>query len=296
MSIRIDKEFESLIPPLDPEEFKQLEENCLKDGIRDALVVWHVPNGDDILIDGHNRFRISAKHSGIPFNIKRMTFEQRDDVKLWIIRNQFGRRNLSAYDRSVLALKLKPIIAKSAKAQQGARTDICQKSDRSPIDTKKEIAATAGVSHDTIHKVEAIQNSGDPRLIEQVRGGEISINKGYQLATGREVKTKSPARMRQDYIDTAKEAHEEFKGQKTVSIQQVREDRENQQIIASDLYSRLLGIGKRLEEVYTEMGAGDIDIPGMCKALPDEKKNVLTDSIKLWAKMLMALDKEVRSH
>ena len=42
MSIRIDKEFESLIPPLSDEEFAQLEENCVRDGIRDALVVWKV--------------------------------------------------------------------------------------------------------------------------------------------------------------------------------------------------------------------------------------------------------------
>ena len=45
--------------------------------------------------------------------------------------NQFGRRNLSAYDRSVLALKLKPIIAEKAKANQGTRTDISQKSVKS---------------------------------------------------------------------------------------------------------------------------------------------------------------------
>ena len=57
MSITIDKEFEALIPPLSPDEFKQLEENCLSEGIRDALITW---NG--ILIDGHNRFRIATKH------------------------------------------------------------------------------------------------------------------------------------------------------------------------------------------------------------------------------------------
>ena len=89
MSIRIDKEFESLIPPLTDEEFKQLEENIVREGIRDPLVVWHVPNGDDILVDGHNRFEISAKHGGIPFQIKRMTFDLREDAIIWIILNQF---------------------------------------------------------------------------------------------------------------------------------------------------------------------------------------------------------------
>ena len=71
MSITIDKEFESLIPPLSAEEFQQLEENCLRDGIRDALIVWE-QDGNDILIDGHNRFRIVGKHPTIQFNIKRL--------------------------------------------------------------------------------------------------------------------------------------------------------------------------------------------------------------------------------
>lgn len=44
-------------------------------------------------------------------------------------------------------------IAKRAKENQGTRNDICQKSDKS-IDTKKEVAKIAGVSHDTIHRVE----------------------------------------------------------------------------------------------------------------------------------------------
>ena len=124
MSIEIDKEFESLIPPLTAEEFAQLEENCVKEGIRDALITW---NG--ILIDGHNRFRIAAKH-GLHWNEKRMEFADRNEVIRWIILNQFGRRNLSAYDRSVLALKLKPVIAEKAKEKQAeAGGAVRQKSD-----------------------------------------------------------------------------------------------------------------------------------------------------------------------
>lgn len=51
--------------------------------------------------------------------------------------------------RSILALKLKPVIAEKAKEQQGTRTDISQKSVKSH-DTQKELAKVAGVSHDKI--------------------------------------------------------------------------------------------------------------------------------------------------
>lgn len=65
---------------------------------------------------------------------------------LGIMNNQLSRRNILPYVRSDLALKLKPIIAEMARENQGARNDICQKSDRSPIDTKREIAKAAECS------------------------------------------------------------------------------------------------------------------------------------------------------
>ena len=115
--ITIDKEFKDLIPPLTAEEYAQLEENCVREGIRDPLTIWETPSGNRILVDGHNRFEIAAKH-GLTWTENIMHFDLREDVMAWIIRNQFGRRNLSAYDSSLLALKLKPMIAKEAKKKQ----------------------------------------------------------------------------------------------------------------------------------------------------------------------------------
>ena len=57
MHLKIDPEFQSLIPPLSPDEFRQLEENILKDGCRDPLVYWN-----NTIIDGHNRFKICTQY------------------------------------------------------------------------------------------------------------------------------------------------------------------------------------------------------------------------------------------
>lgn len=55
MQLRIDPEFESRIPPLTDDEFIQLEENILADGvIISPIIVW-----GEVIIDGHNRFRIA---------------------------------------------------------------------------------------------------------------------------------------------------------------------------------------------------------------------------------------------
>lgn len=173
--IRIDTEFKNLIPPLTAEEYAGLETSILEEGCRDALIVW-----GDILIDGHNRYEICTRHN-IPFEVTELYFKDRNEAIVWIIKNQFGRRNLPAYERARLALRLKPVIAEKAKETQGMRTDICQNSDKSYIDTKKELATAAGVSHDTIAKVEKIESEAPQPVIEASRKNELSVNAAYQV-------------------------------------------------------------------------------------------------------------------
>lgn len=173
----VDSEFKNLIPPLSPEERQGLESSLLKEGCRDALVLW-----GDILIDGHNRYEICTKHN-IPYKTVQREFKSRDEVIEWIILNQFGRRNLPAHERARLALRLKPVIAE--KAEQNlhlAEGKGCQKSDKvKPIDTKQELAKIAGVSHDTIAKVERIEEEAPEPVVTASRQGQISVNAAYQV-------------------------------------------------------------------------------------------------------------------
>ena len=184
--MKIDVEFQSLIPPLTYEEKKMLEESILSEGCRDAIVVWN-----DTIIDGHNRYEICTKH-GIPFETVNREFESRNEVIEWIIKNQFGRRNLPLHERARLALRLKPVIAEKAKSnkQEAANkmnlivgnnvsTEICE--NVLPIDTQKEIAKAAGVSHDTIAKVEKIEETAPAPVVQASRKGDISVNAAYQV-------------------------------------------------------------------------------------------------------------------
>jgi len=112
--IEIDEELAGLIPPLTDEERQQLEANILADGCRDPLAVWAE---EDILLDGHNRYRICQQHD-VPFDVREVSLPNRDAAKRWIILNQFGRRNLTPYQRAELALKLEPLIAVQAREKQ----------------------------------------------------------------------------------------------------------------------------------------------------------------------------------
>lgn len=167
--MKIQKEYKTLIPPLSSEEYKCLEENIVKDGVREPLVVW-----GDILIDGHNRYEICQKHS-ITYKTINKDFESAEEAKRWIILNQFGRRNLTKFQRSELALKLKPMLAAQAKKRQGTRNDlnIPQNSAESSKsgETREDLAKIAGVSRDTIDKVSVIQKNGSKEQIERARIG-----------------------------------------------------------------------------------------------------------------------------
>ena len=297
MSIIIDKEFQSLLPPLSPDEFKQLEENCVKDGIRDALIVWKQSDGNDILIDGHNRWNISVRHGGIPFQIKQMEFSDRDTAKLWVFQNQLGRRNLNGFIRSEVALKAKPIIAEKAKEQQIRKSVLQKSAEQKPIDTREELAKIAGVSHDTIHKVEVIKNSGDQKLIDDCRSGETTINRAYMVVKGIDpIKTKSPAQMHKERIDKAQEEHEQFQQQKVIGFSDISKDKENRRTLAKEMYRRLISLGSKIEEVSIQSEAGDIDLKAIGKELTHEEKKMLLDMIGIWRQQLTKISQEVTSN
>lgn len=172
--IKIDEEFRSLIPPLTAEEYKGLEESIVREGCRDPLVLW-----GDTLIDGHNRWEICAKHGGIPFQTVQRDFENREAAIRWIIMNQFGRRNLPVYERARLALRLKPILAEQANERMlSGKADPVQNSAQGR--TRDDLARAAGVSHDTIHKVETIEAKADDQLKADILAGKTSINQAYQ--------------------------------------------------------------------------------------------------------------------
>ena len=91
--LEVIQELEDFIVPLQPEEFTQLEINIQSEGCREPLIFWKKGN-KNILIDGHNRYKICKKHN-ISFKLIEKKFNSIDEVKDWIIENQIGRRNLN---------------------------------------------------------------------------------------------------------------------------------------------------------------------------------------------------------
>ncbi len=172
----INEELKNLLPPLSDEEFKGLEESILKEGCLSPLIAWN-----DMIVDGHYRYDICTKHT-IPFSVKNTRFENIDDAKLWAWQHQEHRRNLTPFHRSEIALKLKEIIATKAKERQRRMATPRKNAvGNDPVNTCKELSGIAGVSTDTLRKVEYIVEHADEQTKQKLRNGErgTSIHREY---------------------------------------------------------------------------------------------------------------------
>ena len=123
MEMKIDYDFQSKIPPLTAEEFRQLEENILADGVViNPIIVW---NG--VIVDGHNRYRIIEQHPEIRYTIHEKHFDDRYAVIAWICKNQLGRRNLTPEQKRYLIGKQYEAEKASHGAKDGFRGKVKKK-------------------------------------------------------------------------------------------------------------------------------------------------------------------------
>jgi len=191
MDIVVNEELKAYIDPLTPEEYEALERSLLAEGCRDALVLW-----GDVLVDGHNRYGICRKH-GLPFQTAQNTrFRSLEDVHLWMIDQHLGRRSISDFQRGVLALRKKEIVAERrarAAATPAPAPDmpasappaqaIDSAAPPAPLDSREAVAKAARLSSSQVVMIEKIQKQAAPELVAAVKSGTISINAAAAVAT-----------------------------------------------------------------------------------------------------------------
>ena len=199
-------ELKAYIDPLTPEEHDALERSILAEGCRDALVLW-----GDVLVDGHNRYGICQQH-GLPFQtVQNTRFQSMEDVHLWMIDQHLGRRSVSEFQRGVLALKKREIIAErraqAAAAVVAAKAEAAQspggqapwEGDTDPVvakalatvakvpedalDTREALARAARLTAAQVKAIEAIHHNAAPEVVAAVKSGELSLNAAAVVAT-----------------------------------------------------------------------------------------------------------------
>ena len=197
MNIVVNEELKAYIDPLTPEEHDALERSILAEGCRDALVLW-----GDVLVDGHNRYGICQKH-GLPFQtVQNTRFQSMEDVHLWMIDQHLGRRSVSDFQRGVLALRKREIVAerraRAAAAFVAGNAEAETQPDESSataapaaasvappedLSSREAIARAARLSSSQVVMIEKIQKQAAPELVAAVKSGTISLNAAAAVAT-----------------------------------------------------------------------------------------------------------------
>jgi hypothetical protein len=112
------------------------------------LTIW---KGHNLILDGHNRYQICGELQ-VPFKIVEIDLSDRTVAKIWMIRNQKGRRNLDESQRAMLAVKLEAHHAEQAKERR-RRTALGLNLGHGEFGRSAEKAARdMGVSHKCVYK------------------------------------------------------------------------------------------------------------------------------------------------
>ena len=201
--IKIDREFQNLIPALSTEEREQLEANIVEHGgARDPLVVWHLDDAADILLDGHNRYEI-CERLGLPYEVEHLEFNTRDEAADWIDRNQLGRRNLSRQDYKLLLGRRYNRAKKAEHSRPG--NDNAAKIPAVKATTQKtaeKIATDHGVSEKTVRNAGKFQEAAAKLGIEKdIAAGKVKATEAAVVKAA----TALPKQPTREQVEAARE-------------------------------------------------------------------------------------------
>jgi protein gp37 len=162
-------ELKSYLPMMGEDLLAQLTKDIKKNGVNDPILYWVTPEGKKLVIEGHTRLTaaISARKRDVPTKEIKEDFTNLDDIKLWMIKHQFQRRNLSSLERIELAYHSKETIEKAAKenlSKAGKGEDITK-----PIDTYDEIAKLAGVGRTSVVRYSGVISKAPETLVKKMR-------------------------------------------------------------------------------------------------------------------------------
>jgi DNA methylase len=195
----IDPEFARLLIPLSPDERDLLEKSLLRDGCRDALVAW-LENGTLILLDGHNRLEICTR-LGIAYTVVTIKTASREMARIWVRKNQLGRRNVSDDARAMLGARLLKDLSKLARERQLAEarqskadkrtgkkvsvstTPVDTETKKAKVDNLAEVARQGGFSQRRLRLAQALETKAvdvvgwdaAQKICDEIGRGRLSL-------------------------------------------------------------------------------------------------------------------------
>ncbi|MCW0410352.1 plasmid replication/partition related protein [Xanthomonas sacchari] len=282
MNIVVKEDLKAYIDPLTADEYAALERSLLAEGCRDALVLW-----GDILVDGHNRYGICQKH-GLPFQtVQNTRFQSLQDVHLWMIDQHLGRRSVSDFQRGVLALRKREILAErrasaaavdapaadatdpDAAGEAANDTDTPPWADAPAPLSRAELARVARLSNSQVVQIEKIQKQAAAEVVEAVKSGAISINAAAAVASLPEEEQRAAAMAGKDELkQAAKRARESKRKPKQTQAADVDTDAHADAQVQDAAGDATMALRQRVAELEAENQALREELAALRAQLP----------------------------
>jgi hypothetical protein len=194
--VRVDPKIESMIRSLTEDELNALEESLLAEGKAiSPLWLW-----GDLLVDGHNRFRLSKKHK-LPYEVKQVYEDATDieDVKDRIRRDSLARRNMTAGEQSQLRAERVTYKIKSGETSADAIRSVAKESNVSVRQVQRDVKraelietldddlkkAAVAISTPVVKKLASLPKPRQQAIAKKADGDGKAIEKAIK-AKGRE--------------------------------------------------------------------------------------------------------------
>jgi len=195
-------ELQDYLPSMEPKLFDQLKADIKVNGIHDPILFYEPEEGRKLVIEGHTRLKAAIELGLTGKSLPKLKvvedFGSLNDIKLWMLKHQFQRRNLSAPQKLRLAMEHKDTIEARAKenlSKAGKKIRVNQK-----IDTAQEIGNMAGVSRETAKRYIRVYEKGTPELLGELDSGRISIfNASYRVKSNRKEQKKPDPKIVDNY-------------------------------------------------------------------------------------------------
>lgn len=213
-AFHIEPEYRELIRKQNEDEARNFEESIKAEGVREPILYWthtlREKSGARVVytvVDGHHRCEAAIKLGLDYIPCKELKFNTHNDVRIWMLRNQLGRRNIGDAEKIRIALQLTEFLGIEAKERkkkqvQGFNTAADKKSSeivevseeqndldelrkslnidpKGRINRAEEAAKIAGVSTKNVTKMKKVIEKGPHELLSSVMNGLTSIHKAW---------------------------------------------------------------------------------------------------------------------
>ena len=170
-------ELQAYLPFMEKVQFKQLKKSIKTYGINDPILYILTEDGKKLVVEGHTRLRaaIELKYKkAIPMKQILDKFNSLDEIKLWMVKNQIQRRNLSKVERLRFSYPSIELIKKKAQenlSKAGKKIGVLEE-----IHTHIELAKFAGVSNSTAQRYILVMKEAPEGIKVKMHKGEVTIS------------------------------------------------------------------------------------------------------------------------